>query len=272
MTECYSIASSSKGNSTFIGTESGGILIDVGVGPRVLETSLLAAGHKLDEISAIFITHEHIDHIKGLAQLTAKLNVPVYGSVGTLEALLDKNAVDEQTELREICHNTVTFGDLAVDCFPTSHDCAQSLGFRVTSSTGESAAVCTDLGFISVDVAAALTGCDFVLLESNYEKEMLENGLYPYHLKRRIAGDRGHLSNLEASREVARLALSGTKQFLLGHLSEKNNLPQLALAESANALTEAGVKVGEDVSLEVAPPRGFGKVIRVGEVASIAAH
>lgn len=270
MMECYNIASSSKGNSTYIGTEAGGILIDAGIGPRILETSLRAAGHRLSDIKAIFITHEHTDHIKGLQKLTERLSVPVYGSLGTLEALLEKDAVSETCELLEICRRTVTVGELSVDCFPTSHDCAQGLGFRMTAADGKTAAVCTDLGFISTDVATALTGCDFVLLESNYEQEMLQNGIYPFYLKRRIAGNRGHLSNDEAAREVARLAKSGTRQFLLGHLSEQNNLPQLALASAADALTKAGFRLGEDVSLWVAPPRGFGKSIRVGEVESFA--
>lgn len=268
--ECYNIASSSKGNSTYFGTEAGGILIDAGIGPRILDTSLRAAGHRLSDIKAIFVTHEHTDHISGLRKLTERLHVPVYGSVGTLEALIEKDAVSGECELLEICRRAVTVGGLTVACFPTSHDCAQGLGFRITSAEGKTAAYCTDLGFISTDVASALTGCDFVLLESNYEQEMLQNGIYPFYLKRRIAGDRGHLSNAEAAREVARLAKSGTKQFLLGHLSEQNNLPQLALAESADALNKAGFRIGQDVSLWVAPPRGFGKSITIGEAEVLA--
>lgn len=258
----YSLCSSSKGNCTYIGTESSGILIDAGMGIRNYRQSMQMAGLNPDGLRAIFVTHEHSDHISGLRRLTECFDVPVYGSKGTLLELLRKEAVSPKTKLYEINRKTACVGGFAVQAFHISHDCAEGLGYTIDVH-GYRLGVCTDLGFVSEEVHDQLCSCNFVLLESNYDQQMLADGRYPAMLKRRIASRSGHLSNQHCAEQLERLVGSGVEHFMLGHLSKENNRPQLALELSVAYLEEHGMHLERDYTLSVAPERNPGRVVEL---------
>ena len=223
----YSLGSSSSGNCTYIEENGDGVLIDAGFGVRNTCNFLKEA--KIDEnnVRAIFITHEHTDHICGLKSLCKRWDVPVYGSRATLEKLLEKDAVGADTKLYEINLKTAEIGSLAVSAFHTPHDSADSLGF-IVSNGKVNAGICTDLGYMPTKISKALENCNFVLLESNYDTAMLQAGNYPFQLKERIASNYGHLSNDDCAVQVGKLIERGTTHFLLGHLSQDNNRPDIA--------------------------------------------
>lgn len=261
MSFLYPLCSSSKGNCCYIGDQQAGILVDAGIGIRNFSAQMALIGVPESAVRGVFITHEHSDHIKGLARLDAKLRVPVYASAGTGNALLEKNSV--AAERLFLTQGETVLQDLSVTAFRTSHDAAESQGYRVTLANGDRVAVCTDLGLVSETVHEALYGCQTVLLESNYEPDLLAFGKYPYFLKQRISGKFGHLSNTAAGEEMQKLLQGGTKQFVLGHLSEENNRPDIAYHNAVESLLSIGARLESDYQLAVAPRSGIGKTIQI---------
>ncbi len=256
MARIYPLFSSSKGNSTYIGTKSEGILIDDGVSFSRLKKAMELNGLVVDAIKAIFVTHEHSDHTKGLAVLTKKIKAPVFAQSLTLEYLCQSGLINgecfELKEGEEIC-------GMNVHCFNTPHDTRESCGYRIELPDGKSAAVCTDLGHVTETVERNLLGTDCVLLEANYDIEMLRNGIYPYYLKTRIFSNNGHLSNVDSGAFAARLLKSGTTRLILGHLSQENNTPEIAESTVLNCLH--GFARNSDYTLSVAPVETSGGYI-----------
>ena len=242
--------SGSSGNSTYIGCASGGILIDAGVGARSIFNALSALDIDIETVNAVFVTHEHSDHIRGLAPLQRKYGLRVFASQQTAAALSD------EAEVEVIDGDGTEMGGMLIERFPTSHDCSGSSGYTVCTPDGRRIGVCTDLGQLTDDVRSALYGCDLVLIESNHDVNMLKNGRYPYHTKLRILSDRGHLSNVCCADELPGLIRTGTTRVILGHISRDNNFPELALATARSALTVAGLLENQDYLLSVASPSG----------------
>ncbi len=261
MTSIYSLCSSSKGNCTYIGDQSKGILIDCGIGIRIFTNYMQTYDIAQDALQAIFITHEHTDHIKGLSAILKKWNVPVYASRETLEELVAKDAVSSSANLNEINKRSVCYADMEISAFTTPHDSVHSLGYKLITNEQKQACICTDLGYMPDEVYDNLKGSDFVLLESNYDETMLKMGGYPYFLKQRILSESGHLSNENCTHTLKRLINDGTTNFLLGHLSEQNNLPHLALSSAVDGLSEIGAIHKKDYTLSVAPVRSTGAVV-----------
>lgn len=259
----YPLCSSSKGNCTYIGDKDSGILIDAGVGPRNFTSLLRLLDIVPSAVKAIFITHEHSDHISGLKKITSMINVPVFGTRETLEQLILKDAVSEECNLYEIMKRKKAVCNFEIGAFETSHDSVHSVGYTINTNDNKKISVCTDLGYVSERVNKNLLGSDIVLLESNYDEFMLFNGIYPEYLKRRIHGEQGHLSNDLASVEIKKLIDNGTKRFILGHLSEENNRPDVALRHTVNYLTQYGMVVDSDYKITVAPKKSIGKIIEV---------
>lgn len=259
----HSLCSSSKGNSTYIGDQSAGILIDAGIGIRAFTSCLQAHDIEPDAIKAIFITHEHTDHIKGLPAVLKRVSAPIYGSRETLEQLIDKGMVGCGADLNEINRHVVCAAGMEIAAFSTPHDSANSTGYHIIMPDGKQVAVCTDLGDVTDEVYNGLRGCECVLLESNYDEGMLTYGDYPYFLKQRISSGNGHLSNDVCSKTLVRLLNDGTKSFLLGHLSENNNRPELALQSALCELSLAGARLGTDYSLMIAPIKSAGQLVMV---------
>ena len=220
-------ASGSSGNCLLLSSGRSHILIDAGISKRRIEQSLAQSGLSMREIGGVLITHEHSDHISGLKMLMKYYAVPVYaprtvanrlrGCLPEAEPYLHVIPVNEPFEI----------GDLSVTAFHTPHDTDESVGYRVQS--GGVFALATDMGHVTEEVLNALSGADAVLIESNHDEEMLRYGPYPVYLKRRILSDSGHLSNACCAQLARKLALGGTKQIILGHLSRENNTPALAM-------------------------------------------
>ena len=241
--------SGSSGNSTYIGCASGGILIDAGVGARSVVSALSGHGVEIETVEAVFITHSHGDHIRGLAPLVKNRNIRVFASQGTA------NTICEAVPTVEIIgENGIDAGGMFIQAFPTSHDCEGSCGYVIDTPDGRRMAVCTDLGYVSDEVRGALTGCDLILFESNHDVNMLRNGGYPYPLKQRIMSNTGHLSNACCSDELPWFVQNGTTRIILGHISKDNNFPELALATARSSLSSKSMEENQDYILSAASP------------------
>ncbi len=252
--------SGSKGNSYYIGSGTQGVLIDAGKNCKQLELALDANGVDIRAVKAVFITHEHSDHCSGLRVFAKKYRLPVFASEGTLYALQNSAKLDPQTPVAVI-ENEIVFGDMLVERIDTPHDAAESCCYRVTAPDGKSALIATDMGIMTDGVRKAAAKSDFVVLESNHDIEMLKTGPYPYILKKRILSDRGHLSNEACAAELVELVKGGTLRLMLGHLSEQNNTPGIALRTSVCELERAGMKFNNDYTLDVAPAESTKKSV-----------
>lgn len=253
MAKFCSLYSSSSGNCTYVGTSHGGILIDIGVSARKTEQALESIGVSPDSISAVFVTHEHSDHISGIRVFASKHNLNVYASRGTLEGM-DSADVFKDNSINPyiLTEGGTEESGIFVRPFRTSHDSNESTGFVMRTPDGKTIAVATDMGIVNESTKSAVLGCDLVLLESNHDVGMLQNGPYPYVLKKRILSDTGHLSNDASSMFSCELIKSGTTRLVLGHLSKENNLPYLAFETAKSALSEIGAVEGSDYLLSVA--------------------
>lgn len=236
----YSIASGSSGNCSLYVTGNTRILIDLGVSVRRLTAALRELGLTVDMLDAVLLTHEHTDHVKGLATFVKHHNVPVYATKGTAQALIAKNPNADKLLRPYWGGETFTVGMVDVQSFLTPHDAAESVGY-ILRSHGHTLGFATDLGFVPAAVKELLTGCDTVVLEANHDLDMLHTGTYPWLLKRRVGGSQGHLSNPDCAVCVTQLAASGTSTIILAHLSEQNNTPVTALREIRLALDAAGL-------------------------------
>ena len=236
--EFYTIASASAGNASLVCHEDTHILIDAGVSCRRITQSLAVLNLTLEDIDAILITHEHIDHVRALGTLQKKCAVPLYASRGTAAAL------DYPAERVHAFApgDAFTVGSLRALPFRTSHDARESVGYRIESGDG-SLAVLTDTGCITDEAHDLALGADTLLLEANHDVELLTTGPYPYPLKRRILGEYGHLSNEAAAEFAVECVRAGTSDILLAHLSGENNTPDLAEYAVGRALQTRGLSV-----------------------------
>lgn len=225
-----SIASGSSGNCIYTGTEATHVLVDVGISGRKVEAGLHSLGLNGHDVDGILVTHEHSDHISGLGVLCRRYRIPVYATPGTLGAIRACRSLGEIPE--ELFHEieadeSFTIKDLTVRPMSISHDAAEPVAYRFSYGK-KKAAVCTDLGVYNDYTVECLKGMDVLLLEANHDVHMLQVGSYPYHLKQRILGNRGHLSNENSGRLLSRVLHDDLKKVVLGHLSQENNLPELA--------------------------------------------
>lgn len=253
MAKVCTLYSGSSGNSAYVGIRGCNILIDAGVSCKALCAGLASHDVNPAALEGIFITHEHIDHIKGLKVFLKKYPTAVYSSEKTLVYLIDHDCVPPGTVLCPTDNRTVCLDKMQVECFSTSHDAADSMGFRITTEDERTVGYSTDLGEITPEVEKGLENCDFVILEANYDGEMLRSSSYPYYLKQRISSAKGHLSNTVAANFAAKLPAQGTTRLMLAHLSRENNTPSLAYDTIYNALKISGYAHGRDYILSVAP-------------------
>ncbi len=257
--------SGSSGNSIYVGTDKTKILIDAGLSGAKITSELEKIGVRPGEIQAILVTHEHADHIGGVGVLARRLRVPVYASPGTWAAMRGKvGAIDGSRAVEFAPGEDFSIGDLYIRPFSTPHDAAEPVGYAISAGRSK-VAVATDVGSLREAWLNELEEADVLLLEANHDVNTLEAGRYPYDLKKRILGRRGHLSNDDAGRAAVELVRRGVRAIVLGHLSAENNFPELAYASVAGALEEAGFTPGRDVMLSVARRDGHSEFFSVGE-------
>lgn len=225
-----SIASGSSGNCIYAGTDNSHILVDAGISGKRIEAGLNEIGLKTDEIQGILVTHEHVDHIKSLGVLARKYGIPMYATEGTWDWIRDRQAIGKVDEtLFHVVKPEEEFliGDMAITPLHTSHDAADPVAYMMKYKD-KTMAVLTDLGKYDDYLVDKLQGLDVLLLEANHDVHMLQVGGYPYYLKKRILGERGHLSNELCGQLLGKLLHDRFQTVVLGHLSKENNYPELA--------------------------------------------
>ena len=251
------LATSSAGNCTFAGTGRTRILIDAGLSRREIVERLAAIGESPESLDAIFITHEHSDHVSGLPAMARKFNIPVFLTHLTAPAIDWNGKTPERIECYQ-AGTSIMLGDLEVQSFTIPHDAIDPVGLTV-KSRGIKAAIAMDLGYLPDSVKWHLRGSHWVLLESNHDLEMLKVGPYPWSVKQRVMSRRGHLSNTVVGGYIAEDLDGEAQTLLLGHLSEQNNHPEIARMVAQQALDARRVAT----RLVVAEPRRQSEVFTV---------
>ena len=247
--ELRTLASGSSGNCLLISHGGAHLLVDAGISCRRITAALTDFGVDPRALVGVLITHEHSDHISGLATMTTKYNLPVYTSPGTGRQLCYRIAAREDLLRPMEPGEALSVGHFEIESFPTSHDAAQPMGFAVTCA-GRKAALVTDLGYVSEEVLDGVLGAQLVVCEANHDVEWLQSGRYPYPLKARILGGQGHLSNEAGAALACQCAAHGAHTILLAHLSAENNTPARARQVAEAALTAGGF---DKITLAVAP-------------------
>ena len=244
--------SGSSGNAIYVGCDGAHILVDAGVSGTRVAKALESVGVSPKELSGILVTHEHSDHISGVGVLSRKYDVPVYATEGTWAAMEGKIGA---VAAKNICliEPEINFflGPIEIMAFSTPHDAADSVGYAFELEQSRFA-LATDIGCVRDSWLRHVLGADAVLLEANYDPDMLKAGPYPYDLKKRILSRRGHLSNDDAGETAAQLINAGARQVVLGHLSKENNFPDLALKSVDAVLMSEGIEIGRDADVRVA--------------------
>lgn len=237
-----SIASGSSGNCVYVGSGQTNLLVDAGVSAKKIENGLNGIDINPDTLQGILVTHEHSDHISGLGIMARKYNVPIYGTYETLQSIQGIKAMGKIPEelFRSIEPNqTFHINDIAVNPFATSHDASNPVCYTMQSE-GHKVGVATDLGMYDDYILSNLNDADVLMIEANHDVNMLMVGRYPYYLKQRILGNRGHLSNESSADLISKLLSKRLRYILLAHLSKDNNYEELAYETVSYELTNRG--------------------------------
>ncbi len=243
------ILSGSSGNATYVESGSSRVLVDAGGTGIAIETNLRQIGVDPRSLTSLLVTHAHDDHIRGLGVLSRRYGLPIYASEGVWKQIetgkLGRISTRFIKRFRSFNGGVVDLGDLRATYFSTPHDSYDSVGYVLDDGSAKFG-IATDIGHVTPNMRERLSGCDVVLLEANYDYEMLVNGSYPYPLKQRILGPEGHLDNRDAGKFAVELVRNGVRHLFLGHLSENNNSQELAYRAVRDALLEAGVDLDKD--------------------------
>ena len=245
--KAFVLYSGSGGNSTFIRVGESAILIDAGKSARALCNALKSIDESIENVDAIFITHEHCDHVSALEVIAKKRDIPIHIAEESAKKF-DRCAaslIHERLHRHDPCF-CVKVGEMRVSSFVTPHDSKMSVGYRVEFPDGDkicAVGIATDIGYVTDNIREGLMGCEAVVLEANHDKEMLMTGPYPYDLKQRVASRRGHLANDDCAIFACELAQSGTTSLVLAHLSRENNTPELAFDEVSSAVSGMGINL-----------------------------
>ena len=251
------LASGSSGNAALVSCGNTHVLLDAGISAKRITAGLKSLGIAPEALAAVLITHEHHDHISGLQVLTKRFRLPVVASGPTGRQLCYRVPFMDDLIRQQEPGTGIQLGDLWIESFPTPHDAAGSVGYSITGG-GHRVVLCTDLGYVTDQVKQAVRGCDLLVCEANHDEDWVRSGPYPYHLKARILGDEGHLSNDAAAEFAARMARCGTRCIVLAHLSRENNTPQRAWDTVQRRLNTVEAEVLLEVAprSEVSPPYG----------------
>ncbi len=261
-----SIASGSSGNCIYVGTDTTHLLVDSGISRKKIEEGLCALDLSVRDLDGILVTHEHSDHISGLGVLIRKREMPVYATRGTIQKIKETKSLGNIPdglfqEIRE--DEPFVIKDMLVSPMRISHDAAQPVAYRFRHEK-KNIGVITDLGVYDDYTVECLKGMDALLLEANHDVRMLEAGPYPYYLKRRILGERGHLSNELSGRFLSRILHDNLKAVVLGHLSKENNMAELAYETVRVEITMADNEFkGNDFPISVAKRSEVSEIIHI---------
>ncbi|MFI3250786.1 MAG: MBL fold metallo-hydrolase [Eubacteriales bacterium] len=262
----FPFGSGSSGNSYLVSHQNTHILLDAGISARRITQGLAQVHLTPSDLSGIFITHAHIDHISGLEVITRKCPIPLYASQDTLHQLVSKFP-----SLRPLCfalEQPITLSHLEITPCPTPHDCSGSLGFAVVGGSAKMS-LFTDLGYVTNQIWRTVEGSHLIVAETNYDPELLKHGPYPSSLKKRVSSDHGHLSNQAGGELIANAVNAGVTTAILAHLSKENNTPTLALEAVKQSLDQANLQLptlvvaGEKIS-----PHSY--TVETGKVATYA--
>lgn len=245
------LASGSNGNAVYIEHGETRILLDAGISGKQLKSRLVEqCDRQLSDVTAILVTHEHDDHVRGLVQAAKQAQSPIYMTEGTRASLSDRSEPEDLDQRFSVVREDEPFylGDIRVTPFAVSHDAEQPVAYRFDTET-HALAVVTDLGYVTDHQKTLLQNCDAYVFESNHDVDMLRAGRYPWHLKRRILGDKGHLSNTDAAYALIDILPDRPVDVYLAHLSGDNNHPDLADLTVARIFEDARPSLAKDVSL-----------------------
>lgn len=260
-----SIASGSSGNCIYIGNDHQHFLVDAGISGKRIELGLQKAEISGRDISGLFLTHEHSDHIQGIGVFARKYGVPMFATKGTIDGILNSSknlgAIDTSLFCELEVDKDVQIGDMTIHPFRISHDANEPCGYRFESE-GKRAAIATDMGTFDAYTVDKLQGLNAILLEANHDVRMLQAGPYSYPLKQRVLSDLGHLSNDNSGRLLNKILHSDLKHILLGHLSRENNMPEIAFETVKFEINSADTPFkAEDLDLRVASRSEAGEVL-----------
>ena len=249
--EMIPLCSGSSGNSILVRANGLNLLFDLGISCKRIVEALGKVGTDPQDIDAVFLSHAHSDHIAGADVFTRKYNKDIYATDDTMRGFLYMCKKEHDPFLDHVIDGDIVIGDVTVKTCKTPHDTAGSVCFKVCLED-RALMIMTDLGHVTDEIRDMALGVDGILIESNYDYEMLITGPYDYVLKRRVGGPYGHLSNEDCARMIKELIESGTRNFMLGHLSENNNVPELALGTVVDFLMNNGFMLEKDYHLSVA--------------------
>lgn len=257
-----SLYSGSSGNSLFIESDKTKILVDCGVSCKKISEALIDLNTSLEEIDAIFVTHEHSDHVQSLGMISKKYDIPVYTNFETLNAMpKQKEKIDIKNQKLFCIGDEIKIGDLCINSFKIPHDAANPCGYNIFNNS-KKLTIATDLGHMTQELLDNMKGSKFILLESNYEPELLKYAKYPYMLKQRIAGPTGHLPNSIAGKTISHLVNYDLEEVLLGHLSKESNMPEIAYQTVIEELHNNNVDT-DKLKLAVASRDKHSKLIKI---------
>lgn len=257
------IASGSSGNSIYVGTEHTHILIDAGITGKRAEAGLKELQVKGDSLNALLITHEHKDHIKGAGVLSRRFDIPIFATPGTWEGMKNEIGTIAVKNIRYLYSGeNCIINDMCIRPFEIPHDAAEPVGFNIFVENTK-VTVATDIGHVTDAVRQCICDSDLLLLEANHDINMLKNGSYPWLLKKRIWGDRGHLSNVAAGNLISEIMSEKLKYIYLGHLSNENNIPHLAYETVESILKEHHIYLGNHLKMDLAARYSNSKAVHL---------
>ena len=257
-----SLYSGSSGNSLFVESNNTKLLIDCGTSAKKIESALDSINIDITDIDAILVTHEHSDHIQGLGTVSKKYNIPVFANCETWNAMQTQKSKIDLNNQKTFENNTeFQIGNLQILPFSTPHDAANPCGFNICNGN-KKISIATDLGHVNETLLNNLKHSSFILLEANYDPEVLKVSKYPYLLKQRIAGPKGHLSNSTAGKVISNLIKKDLKEVMLGHLSKENNFPELAYQTVTEELIHNNIDT-KDIKISVASRFNPSKIIKI---------
>ncbi|MBO8155661.1 MAG: MBL fold metallo-hydrolase [Bacillaceae bacterium] len=258
------LASGSTGNAFYIGTDNQKLLVDAGLSGKQMERLMEEIDLDPSELDGILVTHEHSDHIKGLGIMARRYDLPIYANEKTWKAMdgqIGELSVDQKFVFD--LGSTKTFGDIDVESFGVSHDAAEPM-FFVFHHNRKKVALVTDLGYVSERIKKTVEDADAYIFEANHDVEMLRMGKYPWNVKRRILSDRGHVSNEDCALALTDIIGNRTKRIYLAHLSQDNNMKDLARMSVSQILNDHGFPVDQNLELHDTDPKKPTPIYKVG--------